>query len=355
VKPAVLYLYKIITNHRRVCAMKKQILLLLAVALLLSACSATEAVTEYAPKESMRLTVYTSHKEEVYMPIIREFEERTGIWVEVVTGGTSELLEKIESQGDNVTVDVMFGGGVESLEAYEHCFSPYVAVHSDSIQDAFQTEDSIWTPFSALPVVLIYNTKLVRPEMITGWASLEDPAFRGRIAFADPAVSGSSFTALVTRIFAGQPHTDTLLPLAENLKGHMLSSSGDVLTAVADGTYLVGITLEETALKHIAAGEDLALIYPCDGTSCVPDATAMVKGAPHSEHAKKFLDFTVSYEVQQMLSASFYRRPVRDDIPVAQSLVPLQDIALVDYDIGWACKNRNVILSDWSFFLKEAE
>ena len=29
-----------------------------------------------------RLTVYTSHKQEVYAPIIKEFEERTGIWVE---------------------------------------------------------------------------------------------------------------------------------------------------------------------------------------------------------------------------------------------------------------------------------
>lgn len=35
--------------------------------------------------------VYTSHKEEVYWPIIKEFEERTGIWVEVVSGGTNEL------------------------------------------------------------------------------------------------------------------------------------------------------------------------------------------------------------------------------------------------------------------------
>lgn len=36
--------------------------------------------------EEKRLTVYTSHKQEVYAPIIKEFEERTGIWVEVVPG-----------------------------------------------------------------------------------------------------------------------------------------------------------------------------------------------------------------------------------------------------------------------------
>ena len=335
--------------------MKKWILFPLLAALFLSACQKTERTTEYTPDESMRLTIYTSHKEEVYMPIVREFEERTGIWVDVITGGTNELLERIESQQDNVEADVMFGGGVESLKAYEHCFSPYVVGSSGSIREPHQAEDAVWTPFSALPVVLIYNTKLVSPDKITGWSSLSDPIFRGRIAFADPAISGSSFTALATQILAGNSMGKTLATLAENLQGKTLSGSGDVLNAVADGSYLVGITLEETALKYIAAGADLAMVYPEEGTSCVPDASAIVKGAPHSENAKKFLDFTVSYEVQQMLSESSYRRPVRSDIPAGDSLLPLQDIVLVDYDIDWACKNRDVILSDWSFYLKEVK
>lgn len=335
--------------------MKKWILFPLLAALFLSACQKTERTTEYTPDESMRLTIYTSHKEEVYMPIVREFEERTGIWVDVITGGTNELLERIESQQDNVEADVMFGGGVESLKAYEHCFSPYVVGSSGSIREPHQAEDAVWTPFSALPVVLIYNTKLVSPDKITGWSSLSDPIFRGRIAFADPAISGSSFTALATQILAGNSMGKTLATLAENLQGKTLSSSGDVLNAVVDGSCLVGITLEETALKYIAAGADLAMVYPEEGTSCVPDASAIVKGAPHSENAKKFLDFTVSYEVQQMLSESSYRRPVRSDIPAGESLLPLQDIVLVDYDIDWACKNRDVILSDWSFYLKEAK
>ena len=335
--------------------MKKWILFPLLAALFLSACQKTERTTEYTPDESMRLTIYTSHKEEVYMPIVREFEERTGIWVDVITGGTNELLERIESQQDNVEADVMFGGGVESLKAYEHCFSPYVVGSSGSIREPHQAEDAVWTPFSALPVVLIYNTKLVSPDKITGWSSLSDPIFRGRIAFADPAISGSSFTALATQILAGNSMGKTLATLAENLQGKTLSSSGDVLNAVVDGSCLVGITLEETALKYIAAGADLAMVYPEEGTSCVPDASAIVKGAPHSENAKRFLDFTVSYEVQQMLSESSYRRPVRSDIPAGDSLLPLQDIVLVDYDIDWACKNRDVILSDWSFYLKEAK
>ena len=154
---------------------------------------------------------------------------------------------------------------------------------------------------------------------------------------------------------AGDRSEEALIQLAHNLQGGQLGGSGEVLSAVVDGSCLVGITLEETALKRIAAGDDLALVYPADGTSCVPDGSALVKGAPHGENAKKFIDFTVSYEVQTLLSNNFYRRSIRTDIPAQDSLLPLDQVALVDYDVEWASLHRDTILSDWSFFLKEAE
>ena len=45
--------------------------------------------------------VYTSHKEEVWQPIVREFESRTGIWVDVVVGGSSELLERLDQEKEH--------------------------------------------------------------------------------------------------------------------------------------------------------------------------------------------------------------------------------------------------------------
>ena len=330
--------------------------LFLAILILLTGCAGSAApAPDYAPSPENQLTIYTSHKEEVYLPIIREFEARTGIWVRVVTGGTNELLEQIALEGGNPAADVMFGGGVENLESYRHCFTSYTCARDNLIKSQFKSEDHIWTPFSALPVVLIYNTKLVNPSDLTSWSDLLDPAFRGRIAFADPAISGSSFTALLTQIYAsGQKPEAAMAQLAQALQGNVLSSSGDVLTTVADGTNLVGITLEETALKYVAAGEDLALVYPDDGTSCVPDGIALVKDAPHMDNARLFLDFAVSYDVQQMLPGSFFRRAIRSDIPAGEDLRPLQNIPLIDYDIAWACQNRDTILSAWARLREEA-
>ena len=324
---------------------------LLAACLALGGCAAPyEAQEGYGPDESHRLTIYTSHKEEVYRPIVREFEARTGIWVDVVTGGTNELLERIAAESAAPRCDVMFGGGVESLEAYRGQFVPYTCAEAVHLQPQFRADDDLWTPFSALPVVLIYNRKLVGADAIAGWSDLFDEAYRGRIAFTDPSISGSSFTGLATLLAAvGGDEEITLRRFADALDNRQLDSSGAVLSSVAEGIDLVGVTLEETARQRIAAGADIALVYPADGTSCVPDGSALVRGCRHEENAKRFLDFTASSDVQALLTGSFYRRSVRDDVLAAEDMPALDDITLVDYDVRAVSARRDALLMTWAF------
>ncbi len=336
---------------------KRALSMLLAVALglPLSGCAGAERrpPPDCAPEESQRLVIYTSHKEEVWGPIVKEFELRTGIWVDVVSGGTNEVLERLAQEGNHPAADVMFGGGVESLEYYRACFTPYVCAEAEALRPQFRAPDDLWTPFSSLPVVLIYNTKLVDPRWVTGWRDLLSSRFRGKIAVADPSVSGSSFTGIVTFLYAlSGTWEERLRQLAANLAGRQLDGSGEMLTSVANGTDWVGFTLEETALKRMAAGDDIALVYPADGTSSVPDGSALVKGAPHEDNAKLFLDFTVSRDVQQLLVEQFYRRSVRSDVEPAQGgPAALDTVPLIDYDVGWASQNRDAILMSWAFYL----
>lgn len=322
----------------------------LLMAVILCGCSSSVGESHSAPPESQKLVIYTSHKEEVWLPIVREFENRTGIWVDVVTGGTNELLAQIESESASPKADVMFGGGVESLASYQQCLVPYRCAEADQIDERYRSENDLWTPFSSLPVVLIYNTKLVSSSEVTGWKDLSRPRFKGRIAFTDPAISGSCFTALVTYTLAStKEQSAAIADLSQQLNGKQLESSADVLTSVAAGTNLVGITLEETALKRIAAGDEIALVYPKDGTSCVPDGSALIQGAPHEENAKRFLDFVASQDVQQLLADRFCRRPVRSDVQPNPSMPALSTISVLNYDILGASENRSAILSIWAF------
>lgn len=305
-------------------------------------------LSSFAPGEDRRLVIYTSHKQEVYQPLIREFEQRTGIWVELKTGGSTELLEII-AQGDT-DCDLMLGGGADSLSAYSFCFSPYHSIYEEDIAPEYRSSDGSYSPFSALPVVLIYNTKLVRMNPPTGFASLLDPAWRGKIAFADPAVSGSSYTGLCTLLQAMPgDRNENLRCFAANLGGRLLPSSGDVVGAVAEGSCYIGLTLEETALKGMDAGYDIAIVYPEEGTSALADGAAVVAGCAHEGNARLFIDFMLSPEVQQLLPEEFYRHSVYggDD--------GLKNIELIDYELDWASSEQSSLLESWGELFEGAQ
>ena len=258
---------------------KGRIALALLLCLTLVGCADARQAREAVPEEK-RLVVYTSHKADVYPAIIEEFERRTGIWVQVETGGTNELLARIAREDGTACADLMFGGGVESLQAYQDYFLPYDGEALARVDASYRPSGN-FAPFSTLPLVLIYQPRLVEAPP-TGWADLLSPRWRGQIAFADPAVSGSSYTALATMLQCLPGEKEALIAaFVDNLDGRMLSGSGEVVGAVAAGRYLLGVTLEETARKAIAAGADVAMAYPEEGTSAVPDGIAQMKGAEH--------------------------------------------------------------------------
>ena len=329
--------------------------------LLLSSCGRrTEGEILKAPAEDKRLLIYTSHKEELWKPIVKEFEERTGIWVEVVSGGTNLLLEEIAEKKGEVDADLFFGGGVESLNAFSDYFIPYEAKGIEEVEPQFRSATDVWTPFSALPVVLIYNEKLLSPEELGSWKDVLAPKYKGKIAMANPAYSASAFTGLLSFEKAVQEETDStedsdgdkeILPrIAKQLDGKEYTDSGEVPEAVADGSKLVGITLEETALKYMAKGENIGIVYPKEGTTVVPDAGAILKGAKHLENAQKFLDFSISKDCQDILQKRFHRRAVLTSM-AGEGEPSLLEIKRLSYDVSKISAERNRVLTDWSFYM----
>ena len=313
-----------------------------------SSCGKKEVEPVIEPlSEDNRLIVYTSHKEEVYSPIIKEFEERYGIWVETKTGGTTELLENIRESYGDFTCDVIFGGGAESYNAYSEYFIPYEVSEKSNIKSYDLSESNFYTPFSELPVVIVYNRKLINREAIpTGWNSLFDERYKGNIAFADPWNSGSSYT-IISTILQALPGNDgeVLKNFVNQLDGKILSSSGEVSTAVSEGKFLIGLTLEETALKAIKSGGDIKVVYPCEGTSAVADAAAIVKGALHEDNAKLFLEFITSKDVQLEATEKMSRRSVRYDV---SNFVSSEDFISLPYSINTATSEREFVFNIWN-------
>ena len=332
--------------------------LIIAISILnLCSCGKNAIEEEYVLNEDNKLVIYTGHKEEIYKPIIKEFEERTGIWVETVAGGTNQILEEIKFADSKGGIDIMFGGGIDSLMAYEDYFEPYVTTQDENLDKAYASKNNSYTVFSKLPIVFVYNTRLVLPSGAPRrWEQILDYQWKGGIAFADPVESGSSYTSLsfMVQELKSEYGSDeeVIRILAENLDGDLSKGSSILVDDVASGDKKIGIALEDVALKKKEKDKNIDIIYPIDSVCAVPDGCAIVKGAAHMENAEKFMEFIVSDDVQHLLEDRLYRRSVRTDFQ--SSSIPGE----VMYDCEYSITHRQELLSAWSAYsnnMKESE
>ncbi|AJY73433.1 ABC transporter substrate-binding protein [Paenibacillus beijingensis] len=324
---------------------------LLALTTALAGCGASDSGSGDSAQggKKEKLTLYTPNGAEINNPIIKEFQDRTGIEVEMISGGTGDLLKRVQAEASSPQGDVFWAGGADSLEAYSKYFEPYRTAEYDSLLPQYTDKNDIYTPFAALPMIIMYNKDLVKAgEEPKGWADLTDPKWKGKIAYADPSKSGSSFTQLATFLTAFGKEDgkgwEFVKKFYQNLDGKILSGSGLVYKSVADKEFALGVTMEEAAERYIMGGANVGIIYPSEGTSSVPDAAALIKGAKHPDAAKKFIDFLVGKDVQELIGKEFNRRSVRKDATPLQGLPQSDEIKLLDYDFAWAASNKTDII-----------
>ncbi len=284
--------------------------------------------------------------------IVREFRLRTGLRVRVVSGGTGDLLRQLEEERDAPSADVMWGGGAESLEAKKYLFQPYVPSDAEHLYPQYTEPGSLWTGFSVMPMVIMYNPQLVPEDMVPdSWMKICSPYFDGRLAMADPARSGSSFSILMT-ILGTFPDEEAGWGYAEKLLGVLgpkgvAAPSSDVYRQVSAGERFAGLTFENAVRSIRAAGTPAGLAYPREGTSAVPDGIALIRGAAHPDAAAVFIDFALSRDVQNMVRTRWMRRSVRTDVEPPEGTPPLDTIRLLPYSITEAAGRQDEVLARW--------
>lgn len=72
-----------------------------------------------------RLTLYVSHPTEMVDFYVERFMNATGIEVDIVYGGTGELLARIGAEAGNPQADIMWGGGAHTGSSAPEMFRPY--------------------------------------------------------------------------------------------------------------------------------------------------------------------------------------------------------------------------------------
>ena len=297
-----------------------------------------------------KVTIYSAAPQDLLDHVIPAFEKASKVKVDVIKGGSGDLINRLKAEAGRSSADVLFSVSTDVVEANGKLFSKYSPENVKFLADAFKVNDAA-IPFTAVATSFGVNTKLLTPAQYPKtWIDLGNPLYKGKISAGRPDKSGSAFIqlALILQIYGEEKGWGIYGKILDNAV--LSNSSGAVSKFVNDGEATVGLSNEDTLLRYKVGGGPVELLYPTDGTSAIADVMALTANPANPQGGKAFINFMLSKEAQEILD-SVGRRPVRADVAPTSALTPLNKLKVVKYDDDWAGANRARILAKWNELL----
>ena len=91
-------------------------------------------------------------------------------------------------------------------------------------------------------------------------------------------------------------------------------------------------------------------VPPCAPPQSVGDVdcVSIMKNSKNLEAAKKFVDFVLSSEAQELMASINFATPVNPDAKQGEGAVNVDDLDLIDYDVVLAAEQKDTVLEKWS-------
>jgi iron(III) transport system substrate-binding protein len=295
-----------------------------------------------------RVVVYTANDSNLNRFVFEAFSRETGIDVEPVEAGSGVLFRRITSERERPLGDIVWGVSRTLLRANRALLEPYASENRDAVPAAFRDPDGLWLGTNVHLLVILQNTRLIPADAgPKSWDDLLDPKWKGKIAFTDPANSGSAYTNL-TMLAQLWGNNDAAWEKVERLVANtkVLNRSSLVFQGVGNGEFPLGMSLEYAGYQWSSNGAPVKVTYPQDGTVTQMEGVAIIKGGPDIENAKKFTDYISRRDVRESILRFAFRRAARQDLDLAKlpgQMPQLADIKLIDYDEdAWVAKRAEI-------------
>ena len=301
------------------------------------------------------LVLYCAHDSIFADSIIRQFEARTGISVQVrydeetnKSLGLTNLLiaERAQPRCDVFWNNQTLGTIRLKQEGLLASVDPKLLAR---IPNQFKDADSQWAGFAARLRVFIINTdKMTASEQVVASAIRADSLSNAAIAVPLFGTTLSHYAVLCDRIgLDGLKawHTSLRRRGIREVRGN-----GAVKDLVAEGACDFGFTDTDDAFAAIDAGQPVTMLpvrLDSGQTICLPNSVAMIRNCPHPAAAAEFMKYLLSEEVEIALANSGSRQiplgPV-DSSKLPAEVLELRNWALQSVSLDGAARHHEEVL-----------
>jgi len=272
------------------------------------------------------------------------FEAATGIKAAMTRKTDGETIAQLRAEASNPRVDVIHAVDTAAsrqlaeeglLEAYK---SPNLAELQDWAVRVAEQNKYYQMPLYTGVIGYGYNTELLAKKNMPEpkcWADLANPAYKGEVQMADPTTSGTAYTTIVTllQLMGEDKGFEFLKQLHKNVNQYTRSGSAGI-KAAARGETTIGVAFLHDSVAQTVQGFPVKAVAPCEGTGFEVATVAIVKGARNAENAKKWVDWALSPDGQNVaIEVNKFQLPSNKNAKVHPQAPRPEQVKLLNYDL----------------------
>lgn len=303
---------------------------------------------EDAAAEGDTLTIYSSRHYDSDYALYEAFEKAAGVTVNVVEAEGDLLIERIKADGATNPPDVIITVDAGRLWSADEAglFAPLQSdLLTQRIPANLRHPDGHWFAIAKRARVLVYADGRVDPAQLSGYGSLADPAFKGRVCARSSGniYNISLMSALINR-WGEERAQDWAAKVAANFARDPQGGDTDQIKAVAAGECDVALVnhyyFARLAIEEPGATDGLSVFWPeeDEGVHVNISGGGVAKGARNPELAQRFLEFAASDAGQRLFADLTSEYPAVDGVsynnPVLSGLGTFKADPLPANDLG---------------------
>ena len=281
-------------------------------------------------------------------------------------GGWPVCVDKVRIWGGKPDADIFLGAGAPAHEVLKQdgLLVPYRPKNWDKVPAKWhgmkvKDKADYWTCFAPWIVTNLYNEKVLKKLRLPPpktWNDLLNPIYRGNIVHTLPYASGTMHEAIEILIQGfGEKEAWRYLRLLAAQLARFSTGSTDTTNLVKRGEVPIGVA--QPQMNAMAARKDG---YPVrdllpEKTILVPEAVALLKGAPNEKIGKIFLDWLFSMDGQKHVLEGRYfaaRKDIKFSVWEKEGVTMAKhakkalgvdsfwdlDVGFIEYDLDLATK-----------------
>ncbi len=291
-------------------------------------------------EDAKPLVIYSGRSESLVGPVIQQFEDLTGIEVQVNFGSTGPLAATLLEEGSNTPADVFFAQDPGGLGSVIEMLDTLPTDVTSIVPEWARSPEQKWVGISGRARVLVYGTdSLSESELPASIEELADPKWKGKLGWAP---SNSSFQAMITgmRQIWGEDRTRQWLEGVMANEPTVYPKNTPQVAAAAAGEIEIGMVNHYYLYRFLAEEGDGFKARNWFTPEADPGSVVLVAGAgileasDNKESAVRFLEFMLSELGQQYFATQTHEYPLIEGVVADRGLPPLDSITKPNVDLS---------------------